>query len=122
MKKILFATNNQRKIREAMVACEKFDVEVEQVKLEIDEFQSNDPQKISKEKAEAAFLLVKKPVVVTDTFWNIPALNGFPGAYMKDVAEWLKPEDLRLFATPSCLVHFSSDFPGSSLVRRYTQH
>lgn len=93
MKKILLATGNQRKINEAMAACGMFDIVVEKVKLEIDEIQSKDPQKISKEKAESAYSMVKSPVVVTDTFWNIPALNGFPGAYMKDVAEWFGPED-----------------------------
>ncbi len=93
MKTILFATNNERKVREAKAACEGFSVEVIQAKLEIDEIQSSDPQKISKAKAEQAFSLVGKPVVVTDTYWKIPALNGFPGAYMKEVNEWLSPED-----------------------------
>lgn len=45
------------------------------------------------DKAEKAYNLIKKPLVVTDTFWRIPALNGFPGAYMKDVANWFSSED-----------------------------
>ena len=32
-------------------------------------------------------------IVVADTSWSIPSLNGFPGGYMKDVAEWFTPED-----------------------------
>ncbi|MCL5784332.1 MAG: hypothetical protein M1142_03190 [Patescibacteria group bacterium] len=93
MKTILFATSNDRKILEAKAACELFDIKIEQVILDIDEIQSKDPQQISKNKAEAAFLITQKPVVVTDTFWNIPTLNGFPGGYMKEVAQWFKPED-----------------------------
>lgn len=93
MKIILFATNNDRKIREANAACEGFGIEVRQIKLNIEELQSRDPLKISSHKAKEAYSQVKKPIVVTDTFWNIPALNGFPGAYMKDVADWFKPED-----------------------------
>jgi len=34
-----------------------------------------------------------QPVVVTDTYWNIPALNGFPGPFMKFVAGWFTSED-----------------------------
>ncbi len=93
MKTILLATKNERKIREAKAACEKFGIEVKQVKLDVDEIQSSDPHKISKQKAETAYSIVGQPVVVTDTYWNIPALNGFPGAYMKEVNEWLTPKD-----------------------------
>jgi inosine/xanthosine triphosphate pyrophosphatase family protein len=32
-------------------------------------------------------------VLVQDTYWNILALRGFPGAYMHDVAVWLRAED-----------------------------
>jgi non-canonical purine NTP pyrophosphatase (RdgB/HAM1 family) len=93
MKEILLATGNQRKINEANAACVGFDIKVIPIKLDIDEIQSKDPVKISNKKAEDAYSLVNNPVVVTDTYWNIPALNGFPGGYMKDVAEWLSSED-----------------------------
>jgi inosine/xanthosine triphosphate pyrophosphatase family protein len=36
---------------------------------------------------------MKLPVVVSDTAWEIPALGGFPGGYMKDVSIWFKAED-----------------------------
>ena len=93
MKTILFATTNDRKIREARAACKQFDINVKQVKLDIDEIQSHNPQIIAKRKAQTAYSLIQKPVVITDTYWNIPALQGFPGGYMKDVAKWFKPED-----------------------------
>jgi XTP/dITP diphosphohydrolase len=93
MLKISFATHNSRKLGEARAACADFDIEVEQVKLEIDEIQHHDSLEISEHKASEAYRLVKKPVVITDTSWNIPALNGFPGGYMKDVEQWLSPED-----------------------------
>ena len=93
MKTILFATTNDRKIREARAACKQFDINVKQVKLNIDEIQSHNPQIIAKRKAQTAYSLIQKPIVVTDTYWNIPALQGFPGGYMKDIAEWFRPED-----------------------------
>ena len=90
---ILLATTNDRKLSEAQAACQDFGIVVEQVELQIDEIQARDAQKISVHKAAEAFRQVQKPVVVTDTSWSIPALHGFPGAYMKDVAEWFTPTD-----------------------------
>lgn len=93
MKQILFATSNERKIGEARLGCQDFDIEVVPIKLDIDEIQHHDPIAISTHKAAEAFRLAGKPVVVTDTSWSIPALGGFPGGYMKDVAIWFQPED-----------------------------
>lgn len=91
--KIYFITGNARKVGEAKLACEPAGIEVVQRQVEIDEIQSTRPGAISIDKAEKAYNLAKKPLVVTDSFWRIPALNGFPGAYMKDVANWFSSED-----------------------------
>ena len=65
--------------------------------LEIDEIQSEDAEKIVLDKLSKAFAVLQKTVVVTDDSWNIPALNGFPGPYMKSINHWFTPEDyLRL--------------------------
>lgn len=93
MKTIVFVTSNPLKIEEAKLACNKFDIKVQQVKLNIDEIQSDNPKLISKNKAQSAYLELKKPLVVTDTYWNIPALNGFPGAYMKHLVGWFTQID-----------------------------
>ena len=93
MKEILFATSNQRKISEARAACDSFDIKINQLEVNIDEIQHHDSMFISRHKASEAFKFVGKPIVITDTSWNIPAVNGFPGGYMKDVAQWFSPED-----------------------------
>ncbi len=93
MKTIFFATGNDRKLREAIAGCEGFEIKIEQIKIHIDEIQSHDPLEISRHKVNSAFEIVKKPVIISDTSWNIPALNGFPGGYMKDVAQWFTSED-----------------------------
>ncbi|HXH27094.1 MAG TPA: non-canonical purine NTP pyrophosphatase [Candidatus Acidoferrum sp.] len=93
MNTLLFATGNERKLFEAQLACQDFGIELEQVQLKIDEIQSHDPLAIAKHKAAEAFRQINQPVVVTDTSWNIPALGGFPGGYMKDVTAWFAPED-----------------------------
>lgn len=94
MNKIFFSTGNQRKIQEAQAACDLFGIEVAPISLEFDEIQSHDPLLISMQKVEDAYKLAgKSAIVVADTSWSFPALNGFPGGYMKDVAEWFTPED-----------------------------
>jgi XTP/dITP diphosphohydrolase len=93
MKQILLATSNSRKLGEARAGCKDFDIDVIQVKLDIEEIQNHDPRKIAEHKALRAFEATAKPITITDTSWSIPALNGFPGGYMKDVSSWFTPED-----------------------------
>lgn len=93
MKTVLFATGNERKIKEAIAGCIGFNIKIEQIKVDIDEIQSHDPLRISIHKVNSVFKKLKKPVIISDTSWNIPALKGFPGGYMKDVAEWFSSED-----------------------------
>lgn len=93
MKKIILVTGNTRKIGEANVALKDFNITVEQRQFHIDEIQDKDPINIAKHKAQEAFRLADEPIVITDTSWEIPALNGFPGGYMHDIAEWFSPHD-----------------------------
>ncbi len=93
MKKILFATSNSRKIEEAHKTLMPFAITVEPIKVDIDEIQSQDSSEITTSKARAAYDRVKSPVVVSDTSWDVPALGGFPGGYMKDISSWFDAED-----------------------------
>jgi non-canonical purine NTP pyrophosphatase (RdgB/HAM1 family) len=93
MYKVLFATGNSRKIEEATTTLSRYDIGVESITIEIDEIQHSDPAEITKAKARAAFGVTRQPTVVSDTSWEIPALGGFPGGYMKDIAAWLSAED-----------------------------
>ncbi|HSX17189.1 MAG TPA: non-canonical purine NTP pyrophosphatase [Patescibacteria group bacterium] len=90
---LAFVTGNARKMRDMQAACEQLNIEVEQLNLPIEEIQSHDPEAVVLAKAKHAYKLAGRPVVVNDTFWNILALRGFPGAYMAHVAEWFRPED-----------------------------
>lgn len=91
--KLAFVTGNAHKLRDLEEACKPFGIEVEQLDLPVDEIQSFDTDKIALHKAKQAYRLAERPVVVQDTFWNILALRGFPGAYMRYINDWLKPED-----------------------------
>jgi non-canonical purine NTP pyrophosphatase (RdgB/HAM1 family) len=91
--KVKYVTGNEIKIKYANQKLNKFGIEVEQVKLEISEIQSDDKLGVATNKATNAFAILSEPCFVTDTFWEIPALNGFPGAFMKYVNEWFQPQD-----------------------------
>jgi non-canonical purine NTP pyrophosphatase (RdgB/HAM1 family) len=93
MKTVLLATTNHRKIREASETLAPYGLGVESVSVDINEIQHHDSAEIAKAKARAAYQVVKEPVVIQDTSWEIPALGGFPGGYMKDIAGWWVPED-----------------------------
>ena len=91
--KLVLVTSNPHKLKALQVVCEQFGIEVEALSLPVDEIQSHDTEKIALHKAKQAYKLAGRPVVIQDTFWNILALRGFPGAYMSYVSEWFKPED-----------------------------
>lgn len=93
MKEIMFVTGNTRKLGEAKSSCDLFEISVIQQPLSIDEIQSYNPSLIALQKAADAYQELKKPLVVNDAYWTIPALNGFPGGYIKDIAEWFTSTD-----------------------------
>jgi len=93
MEPIAFASSNPEKLAIAKHVCAQFDMTVNQVILDIDEIQGENPELVVADKARRAFEQYGKPIVVSDDFWSIPALGGFPGAYMKSMNYWFKTED-----------------------------
>lgn len=129
MKQIVFVTGNKRKVQEARLACEPLGIKIINKEFPIDEIQSLDQRKVTERKAKDAYEHTKAPVVVTDSFWSITALNGFPGAYAKDVDAWFTEknfldlvadyEDKSISFTENIayfdgvdLVHFEKEFWG----------
>lgn len=90
---LTFVTGNSVKFAEARMAAERYGVNLRAKDLEIDEIQSGDPKMVVQAKAKSAYQILQRPVVVHDSSWSIPVLNGFPGAYMHDVARWFEPGD-----------------------------
>lgn len=93
MDPVCVATGNPNKFYEASQICEQLGIPIEQADVHFDEIQHTDVAIITTAKAKSAYGAVGRPVVVNDSYWEIPALGGFPGAYMKDVAKWLSAED-----------------------------
>lgn len=118
MKQVILSTGNKIKLREAIEACRPFDINVIHENLDIEEIQSHEPLKISIHKAKTAYDLLLKPVVINDSFWEIPALNGFPGGYAKDIKDWFIADDFinlmkdktdRRISLTECVVYQDSD-------------
>lgn len=98
-KALAFVTGNEQKMRMLQLALEPYAIHAERISLPLDEIQSTDAARIATRKAKEAYRLATRPVLVMDSYWNILALRGFPGAYMHDVAVWLHAEDfLKLMA------------------------
>lgn len=98
MPPIYFATTNPEKLKIAEIICTDHDIELKPVSVgDIPEIQGEDIAPIIEHKAKEAFRALGKPVVVSDDGWEFPALNGFPGAYMKSINYWFTSVDfLRL--------------------------
>ncbi|HLL60271.1 MAG TPA: RdgB/HAM1 family non-canonical purine NTP pyrophosphatase [Candidatus Nitrosocosmicus sp.] len=77
---LIFITSNKGKAEEAKSILE-FPIEV--YDLELDEIQSLSLEKIAIKKAEYAFKLVQKPLIVDDVGVFVHAWKGFPGPFIK---------------------------------------
>lgn len=94
---ISFATTNKEKLLIAQTVCGQAGIDIQQEILDIDEIQGEDSELIVRDKVMRAYSSLEKPVVVSDDSWDIPALRGFPGAYMKSINTWFTEDDfLRL--------------------------
>ncbi len=77
---IYFLTKNRGKLREARTVLSKFGIEVEQLKEDREEIQSEDLEEIAIHSIRNV-KAHKLPIVVEDAGLFINALNGFPGPY-----------------------------------------
>ncbi len=104
-------TSNINKLRNLLDILEPMGIEIDHLDLPVEEIQSHDTQKIAVHKAKSAYKLAGRPVIIQDTFWNILALRGFPGAYMSYVSDWFKAEDF---------LALMKDKPDRTVVRTHT--
>lgn len=95
-----YVTSNKDKITVAKKYLSPLGIDIKEIEMDLEEIQSESGEEIIKRKAKQAFSLLKKPLIVSDHFWRIPALNGFPGAYMKYMNSWLSPQDFLNLMAP----------------------
>src|SRR5260221_1396345 len=91
MTKVIFATSNVGKLKEAQ---EVLGIEVIGRELPIEESQSLDTKKVALEKARAYYKEIKEPLFVEDVALTFNAMNGLPGTYINDFSKALNNEGL----------------------------
>ena len=90
---LIFVTGNALKFSMAQHMCSKHGITLVQNVADIDEIQGEDSELIARDKAQKAYDLVGKPVVISDDSWAFSGINGFPGPYMKSVNQWFTAKD-----------------------------
>jgi len=88
-----YITSNEEKIIAARRNLKPLGIFFQEQELEITEIQSDSLVDIATFKAKQAFEKLHTPLFVSDHGWSTPALNGFPGAYMKYMNKWLSSQD-----------------------------
>lgn len=82
MKKIIFVTNTEGKVREAQdILGDGFQIEFK--KLDLDEIQTVDGKEVIKKKAEEAYKLLDCAILVEDTSLYFDVWKGLPGALVR---------------------------------------
>jgi XTP/dITP diphosphohydrolase len=81
IKKLLFATSNLHKVREAQEILNKYQITIDHYPINLPELQDDSLKEIAKFAASEIDPEIKDPIIVEDTGLFIEALNGFPGPY-----------------------------------------
>ncbi|MGI8419616.1 MAG: non-canonical purine NTP pyrophosphatase [Candidatus Levyibacteriota bacterium] len=90
---IYYITSNRDKVENANIILRQHGLSLTAKNVPFIEIQTDSLEEIALHKAKQAFGVVKKPLVVNDTGWEIKALRGFPGVYMQYVNNWFTAED-----------------------------
>lgn len=113
-KTIYFATSNTGKFEEVKRYIDTYStsINLEIISLDIPEYQTLSIKEVAKGKAQEAFKLVKKPLIVDDGGIYLEAFNKFPGTLTKFVYQgiglngfWKLAKDNPKAYFLSCLVY-----------------
>jgi XTP/dITP diphosphohydrolase len=84
--KLLVATGNKGKVQELEDILR---IPLEIADIDVDEVQSMDLEYVSRKKTEAAYKILKRPVITDDVGVFIEGWNNFPGPFIKYVHQIL---------------------------------
>jgi len=116
MKKVLFVTSRDEKVKEANEYGKEHGIEFEKFTFDSPELRDDDVVEVAKDKAKKAFAVAGKPLIVEDAGMFIDALNGFPGTYSAWVykkignaglLKLLEGEENRKACMRACIVHYN---------------
>jgi inosine/xanthosine triphosphate pyrophosphatase family protein len=97
---LTFVTGNAQKFDIAVKVFAEHSIHLTQFEADNDEIQSEDTERIVRDKAQKAYEAVTGPVIINDDSWSIPGLGGFPGPYMRSIAHWFTAEDFLRLTLP----------------------
>jgi XTP/dITP diphosphohydrolase len=115
---LYFVTGNTGKYLSLKNSCLKYNINLEQIDLEIDELEVNDVSKVSLDKAFKAYEILKKPCIVEDSGFYINSYPGkemYPGTLVKrsgissdisSLLEVMKNVDDRTCSFVSCITYY----------------
>lgn len=92
MKKIYFASSNEKKFLEIKDLCTTEnirDLNINFKKIDVVEIQTEVLRDVAEDKVKKAFYQIQKPVIVEDDGLFIKSLKGFPGVYSSFVFKTL---------------------------------
>ncbi|MFL6290026.1 MAG: non-canonical purine NTP pyrophosphatase [Thermoanaerobaculia bacterium] len=87
----VLVTGNRGKIAEARLAL---GLEIEAIEVDLPEIQALDLLEVLRQKAEVAWEIVRRPLVVEEAGLDLLALNGFPGPLVKWMLEAVGAEGI----------------------------
>ena len=91
---IVFVTGNQGKLGTARDHMGPLGIGVEQADLKIDEIQAIRVEDVARRKAQEAFQVLGRPLIVEDSGLYFNELNGYPGAMIKHLTAAIGPRGL----------------------------
>ncbi|RMF55679.1 non-canonical purine NTP pyrophosphatase [Candidatus Woesearchaeota archaeon] len=112
--RIIYLTGNKNKFREAQGILSGHELELK--KIDLDEIQEINIDKIIIHKVKQGYNIIKKPLIVDDTGIFFEGLNGLPGGLVKWFLERLGPgglyelvKDKSTNAHVECCVGYTND-------------
>ena len=88
-----FITTNWNKVERTNAHLKPLGISLDQQKADLLELQLKTGEEIARHKAQQAFEQLQTALLVNDDTWEIPALNNFPGPYMKQCNDHLTGAD-----------------------------
>ncbi|HKU33462.1 MAG TPA: RdgB/HAM1 family non-canonical purine NTP pyrophosphatase [Candidatus Nitrosotalea sp.] len=102
---LYFASSNQNKFEEAKSILSEFGIPLKFFKCSLEEIQADTLEEIAQYKANLAYHLCSKPVIVEDAGLFITALKGFPGPYSSFVFDTIGNKGiLKMLSKQRCAI------------------
>lgn len=116
--KLYFVTGNPHKVAYSRETFKHFNIDIEQIKVDLIEPREEEPELIAVEKAIQAMKIVNKPLIVEDSGIFIKSLNGFPKTFVHFAESTIGVEGIiklmagvedRSVSFKQCLAYFSPE-------------